>query len=107
MASELAARRVRVGTLCALALGGLLAWASLVPEWLDPLSGNALTSTFKSVGFILILPGIGLSLAIRGTSNPYPYWPAALINGLLYFGLVQIAVCMIRWDRKRASQLGV
>jgi hypothetical protein len=77
-------------------LGGLVAWLTLVPESLDPLSGNAVISMFKSIGFILILPGTGVSMAIRGASSPMPYWPAALINGWLYFGLVQVPVLLVR-----------
>jgi hypothetical protein len=97
MTTESGARRVSIGTLCTISLGCLLAWASLVPESLDPLSGDVFTSMIKSIGFILILPGTSVSMAIRGTSNPIPCWPAALINGVLYFGLVQVAVLLIRW----------
>ena len=60
-----------------------------------PSSGNALTSPIKSLGFILILPGTAVSMMIRGTSNPIPYWLAAVINGLLYFGLAKVTVWLI------------
>jgi hypothetical protein len=96
MTSESASRRISIGTLCALAMSGLIGCVSLVPEWLDPRSGNAVTSMLKSIGFILILPGTGISMMIRGTSNPIPYWPAALINCFLYFGLAQVALFVVR-----------
>lgn len=43
----------------------------------------------------LLVPGLIASMAVSGNAHAFPLWPAAVVNGLFYFGLAWVSAALL------------
>jgi len=54
---------------------------------LSTISANPVIGIMQEILMVFIVPGLIGSAGISGNVHAFALWPAALINGLLYFGI--------------------
>jgi hypothetical protein len=75
------------GTLLALLFGGIMASLTLSIEGLGSPSEIPMIGDPRPVLVTLLFPGMLGSMAVSGNAHSWHLWIAALVNGLVYFGL--------------------
>ena len=52
----------------------------------------------------LLLPGLFASMAVSGNVHAFPLWPAAIVNGLFYFGVAWAGLILLTKAVTRIKQ---
>ena len=79
--------RLKVRGCFSLGLGSLLAGLTLELKTLSVISSNPIIGVAQKTLFLLLLPGIIGAIGIDGNVHSWHLWVAAVINGVIYFGI--------------------
>ena len=104
--SETTRHFVSRGVLIALLLGGIMASLTLSIEGLGAPAEIPMIGDPRSVLVTLLFPGMLGSMAVSGNAHAWHLWVAALVNGLVYFGLGWIGSRVIASLFRRAKKIG-
>jgi hypothetical protein len=92
------------GALLALLLGAIMASLTLSIEGLGAPSKILIIGDPRPTLVTLLFPGILGSTAVSGNAHAWHLWVAALINGMIYFGLGWIGSHLIARLFRRARR---
>jgi hypothetical protein len=95
---------VRKGTIAALIVGGALGLASLEMGDISSISANALVGYAQQTLMYLLVPGLVGSMAFSGNAHAFSLGTAAVVNGVLYFGLVKLIVWIATRSKRKAER---
>jgi hypothetical protein len=104
--SEATRRPGSRGVLLALLLGGIMASLTLSIEGLGAPSEIPMIGDPRPVLVTLLFPGMLGSMAVSGNAHAWHLWVAALVNGLVYFGLGWVGSRVIASLFRRVRKIG-